>query len=259
MLQFTHALTRLPTASLAKGQTTHPELGSPNYDLTLQQYQLYLSALNACGLSVHTLPDDPAYPDGHYVEDTAVIFGQVAFITGLGVSSRKGEQASIIPHFSSKQLVFLQGDEASLEGGDVLFCHDRVLIGLSQRTNRAGADQLAAALRAAQASIKVQYLSLSGVLHLKTGLTEIAPGVLVKNPQMQVEGDLSFAEVISLAPDQGYAANVLPINDHLIIPAGYPQVEDLANRYHHQIHRVPMSEFKKMDGSLTCLSLRYEA
>jgi dimethylargininase len=144
-----------------------------------------------------------------------------------------------------------------LEGGDVLFCADRVLIGLSARSNRAGAEELAAALRTVQADLRVDFVPVAGVLHLKSGLTELAPGILLRDPAFQTDFPLGFAEVIDLPPEEGHAANVLPINETVLIPRGVPSVTAYAVEHVANVIALDMSEFRKMDGGLTCLSLRY--
>jgi len=255
---FTRILSRRPAQTLAQGLTTHPEFGTPDTALTQQQYDAYLAVLRAWGLHIAELPPDPRFPDGHYVEDDAVIFRDLAFITHPGAPERQAEPDALAQHLHDLHQVRMRGEGAFLEGGDVLFCGDRVLIGLSSRTNRAGAEQLASALRDIQADIRVELVPFRGVLHLKTGMTELAPGVLLQSPEMRTDYQPDFAQVVRLPMTESYAANVLPINGSVLIAAGYPQVAALAEQhYAGAVVALEMSEFKKMDGSLTCLSLRY--
>lgn len=254
---FTRALTRRPAHNAADGITSSTHLGAPDMHLMQQQYAGYLDALKQCGLEITTLPADDRYPDGHFVEDPAVIFHDMVFISRPGAGARQGEETAIAEELSHLHHVYLQGDDATLEGGDVLFCADRALIGLSERTNRAGAEQLKAALQSMQADLRVDFVPFSGVLHLKTGITELAPGVLVRSPLMQTDYDFSFADAVLLPQQQAYAADVLPINDALMIPAGFPIVAELGAKHYETVIALEMSEFEKMDGGLTCLSLRY--
>jgi len=255
---FTRIITRRPAHTLAKGLTTRDYLGEPNIDLAMQQYDGYLAAIQSLVEDVTTLPANDDHPDAHYVEDVAVIFRDMAFITHPGADERAAESATMAAQLSHLNRVYTEGDEARIEGGDVLFCEDRVLIGLSTRTNKAGAEQLAVALRTVQPDLKVDLIPIEGVLHLKTGMTEIAPNVLVLDPHMRYEGDLSFADIITLPEAEGYAANVIPINGSLLMSKGdYPTVQQIAEKYYDNIVAVDMTEFEKMDGSLTCLSLRY--
>lgn len=253
---FTRILARRPADNFADGLTT-VDLGQPNIALAMQQYDYYLDALRDCGLDVTVLPPDDRFPDGHFVEDPIVIFRDMAFLCRSGAGSRRGEPQSLAQHLSHLRQIAIQGDDAFIDGGDVLFCADRVLIGISERTNIAGASQLRDALLTVQADLYVEFVPFSGVLHLKSGLTELAPNVLLHDPKMKLESPITFAEVIDLPADEGYAADVMPVNDSIFIPKGYPTVRTLAERYYDPVVALDMSEFQKMDGGLTCLSLRY--
>ncbi|MFP4322153.1 MAG: arginine deiminase family protein [Anaerolineales bacterium] len=253
----TRILARRPAPNFAQGESTRRHLGQPDAQRLMEQYDEYLDALRALGLDVRVLPADPAHPDAHFVEDPVVIFRGMAFYSRSGAYSREDEAADLAPHLADLEAVHIQGDEARLDGGDVLFTTDRVLIGLSARTNRAGAEQLAHALQSVQADLRVDFVPLTGVLHLKTGLTELAPGVLLRDSHLKTDFDFTFAACINLPPQEGYAANALPINGQLLMAAGYPHAAEIASAYYTRIRLLDMTEFEKMDGSLTCLSLRY--
>jgi dimethylargininase len=255
-LHFTHALTRTPSASMAAGLTTQ-SLGAPEVDLAMQQYEDYVAALRTCGLNVTTVPADEDFPDGHFVEDTAVIYRDLAVITCPGAESRRGETRAIEQSLQHhKRCGHIDGD-GRLDGGDVLVCADRVLIGLSERTNAAGAEQLKAFLQEVDPGLQVDFVAFTGVLHLKSGLTQLAPGMLLRARELYTDYVFDFAEVCLLPAAESYAADVLPVNDAVLIPAGYPTVKRLAARHYTRIFELEMSEFQKMDGGLTCLSLLY--
>jgi dimethylargininase len=95
------------------------------------------------------------------------------------------------------------------------------------------------------------------MLHLKSGLTELAPGVILRSPELHVDYAIDFAEIIVVRHAESYATNVLPINDAVLVIGGYPTVNELAAKHYKQVYALDMTEFQKMDGSLTCLSLRY--
>ena len=253
---FTRILARRPGDNFADGLTT-VDLGQPDVALAMQQYDAYLDALRDCDLDVTVLPPDDRFPDGHFVEDPIVIFRDMAFLCRSGAKSRQGEADSLAQHLSHLRQIAIQGDNVFIDGGDVLFCADRVLIGISERTNIAGASQLRDALLTVQSDLCVEFIPFSGVLHLKSGLTELAPNVLIHDPKMKLESPITFADVIDLPADEGYAADVMPVNDMLFIPKGYPTVRAIAEQHYDSIIALDMSEFQKMDGGLTCLSLRY--
>ncbi|RMG82116.1 MAG: amidinotransferase [Chloroflexi bacterium] len=256
---FIRALVRRPSYTMAEGITTQ-SLGIPDFDKAIEQYGIYLDTLRACGLYVTALPPDERYPDGHFIEDDAVIFGDMAFICNLKEPTRAGEIVEINRNLAHLQRFYVQSEDAYIDGGDVLFTRDRVLVGVGNRTNSAGVSYLRAALQKYNEAIHVDEVPFSGVLHLKTGLTELAPGVLVRSPNIDIDYDLSFSEVYTLPEEEAYAANCLPINDYLLIAKGnYPVLKRLAEKFYlpDRIFELEMSEFEKMDGGLTCLSLRY--
>lgn len=252
----THILARQPAPNFAEGLTT-ADRGQPDYARAMQQYETYMQALRDLGLAVTVLPPDPRFPDGHFVEDPLIIYRDLAFLCRSGAQARRGEGESLLPHLPELRVVRMEDESAFIDGGDVLFCVDRVLIGLSERTNPAGADALRAALQTVQPNLPVETVPFAGVLHLKSGITELAPRVLVRDPAMTTDTAFSWAQVISLPPAEGIAADVMPINDALVIAAGYPTLQQAAERHYDTVIALDMSEFQKMDGGLTCLSLRY--
>lgn len=252
---FRHVLARRPAPNFADGLTTQA-LGTPDLARALQQYENYLEALQTCDIDLTVVDADPQYPDGHFVEDPLVIFRDMAFVCRSGAVSRQGEARGLLPYLDTRRIIEID-DDATLDGGDVLICADRVLIGLSERTNQAGAEALKRALQTVQADIRVDFVRFEGVLHLKSGLTELAPHVLIHDPQLKTEYDLRWAEVITLPAEEGYAADVMPLNETLFIAAGYPTALAAAQRFYPRVVALDMSEFQKMDGGLTCLSLRY--
>lgn len=252
----TRILARRPASNFADGITTSSHLGTPDYETALQQYDTYIQALRDLGLEVTVLPADDRYPDGHFVEDPCVIFHDVAFMCRSGAESRAEEGDSLKPHLSDLRIID-PAEDARIDGGDVLICADRILVGLSERTNQAGVEALRRAFQTVKPDLRVDAVNFEGVLHLKSGLTELAPNVLIHDPALTTDADLSWATVITLPADEGYAADVMPVNDTLFIADGYPSAVQAARAYYDNIVELDMSEFQKMDGGLTCLSLRY--
>ena len=253
---FTRALMRRPASNFADGITASAHLGAPDFALALAQYEAYAAALRDCGLAVKILPADERFPDGHFVEDPFVIFRDLAFRCRSGAPARRGEDESLKPHLAHLRIVEPPPD-ARIDGGDVLFCADRVLVGISARTNGAGFKALRRALRSLQSDIRVDPVPFSGVLHLKSGLTELAPNVLIRDPALRADYDFGWAQVIELPPDEGFAADVLPLNETVLIAANCPRAYEAAAQHCERVVALDMSEFVKMDGGLTCLSLRY--
>ncbi len=253
---FTRALMRQPARNFAGGITSSKHLGQPDFELALRQYDAYAQALRDCGLAVTVLPAAERFPDGHFVEDPFVIFRELAFHCRSGARERRGEGESLKAHLAPLRIIE-PPPAARIDGGDVLVCADRILVGISARSNRAGFEALRDALQSAYADIRIDPVPFSGVLHLKSGLTELAPKVLIRDPALQTAYDLSWAEVVELPPAEGYAADVMPVNDTLFVAANCPRAYEAAARYCRRVLRLDLSEFVKMDGGLTCLSLRY--
>lgn len=253
---FTRALMRRPAANFAEGITASAHLGAPDFALAMRQYEAYAQALRDCGLQVAIVAADERFPDGHFVEDPFVIFRELAFHCRSGEPRRRAEGESLKPHLAGLQIVE-PPPQARIDGGDVLFCADRVLVGISRRTNVAGYEALRAALRSAQPDIRVDPVPFSGVLHLKSGLTELAPNVLIRDPAFETATDLAWAEAVDLPAEEGFAADVMPVNDTVFIAANCPRAHEAAARHCQRVQTLDLSEFVKMDGGLTCLSLRY--
>jgi dimethylargininase len=250
-----NALVRLPSPTMGAGLTTQA-LGEPDFEKAAGQHRAYVEALEEAGVTVRRLPPEPSLPDSHFVEDTAVIHRGVAILTRPGAGTRRAEVDRIRPVLERELEVVDLGpaSDATLDGGDVLIAGRHVLIGVSKRTNPAGADGLAQRLREVDPGLRIDSVPFEGVLHLKSGVTALRPDAYVGDPAIRLARKPP-APVHWLPPAEGYAANVLPVNDTLFVLAGSPAVRSLADRYCARVVPLDLSEFRKMDGSLTCLSL----
>jgi len=255
---FTKAIVRTPAVNFAQGLTT-VDLGVPDYDLALRQHARYCDALRECGLAITTLPADPAYPDSTFVEDTAVLTGRLAVLTRPGAAGRQGEVAAIAPvinrFFPSTVTIEPPG---TLDAGDVCEAEKHFFIGLSQRTNEEGAAQLAAHLaRVGYTASCVDIRAMDSILHLKSGVCYIGDNTLVVIEEMADYEQFRAYDRISVSAEESYAANCVRVNDRVLVAAGFPRVlAALSSRGFNPLV-LEMSEFRKMDGGLSCLSLRF--
>ena len=256
--RFTRALLRRPGRSFTAGLTTSGE-GAPDIDLALAQHAAYGEALAGLGLSLTILAADEAFPDGVFVEDTAVVAAGGAVITRPGAPSRAGETAAIAGALSGAF-----PDPARIEapgtvdGGDICESDDVVLIGLSDRTNREGARQLAAHLAGlGRPSLVVDALGVAGCLHLKSGISYLGDGRLAVDQRVAHLPAFAGFERVLVGPDEAYAANCVRVNDRVLVAEGYPRFTAALKRLGYQPLLLDMSEFRKMDGGLSCLSIRY--
>ncbi len=246
------AVTRKPGNSFAKGLTT-ANFGAPNIALALAQHEQYVSMLRACRLEVIDLEPDEQFPDGCFVEDTALITPEFAIITNPGAASRKGETASIIPVLEQfRPLKFLPA-ALTLDGGDVLRIGKTFYIGLSARTTTEAASALGEMVQ--PHGYAVVPMMVRDILHLKTGVCFMGDKTIVATQQFASCPEFQEFKKIVTLPVEDYAANCLRINDHIVIAAGFPELKRNLQQLNLPVLEVEMSEFRKMDGGLTCSSL----
>jgi dimethylargininase len=255
-VNFTQAIVRPPGANFADGITTSSE-GPPDIDRAREQHRAYCNALVACGLTLSLLPEEPAHPDACFVEDVAIITPRGAIATRPGDPSRQGEVTSVLPSLKSMcrdvARIFAPG---TLDGGDICEADGHYLIGLSARTNMAGAEQLESLLaEVGYSSSIVDIRNSRRLLHLKTGMSYLGNGRMVVTADVP-RGPLGLFELIEVAENERYAANCVRVNDRVLIAAGYPQVRAEIEACGYEVLALEMSEFRKMDGGLSCLSLR---
>ena len=255
---FSRAIVRPPGTNYAEG-LTRIELGAPDYERALQQHAAYCEALARCGLELIHLQADERYPDSTFVEDTSVLTPAGAILTRPGATSRMGEVESIketlshlYPRVDSIQ------EPGTLDGGDVCEAGNHFFIGLSERTNEAGAGQLAELLTSyGYTSSFVDIRSVKDILHLKSGLASLGDNRLVVTEALANREEFRGYELVRLSADEEYAANCVRVNDQVLIAAGYPIFEQTLRELGYETIALEMTEFQKMDGGLSCLSLRF--
>jgi dimethylargininase len=252
---FTRALLRKPCRNIVHGLST-AGLGVPDYEKALTQHAAYADALRACGVEVTILAADENYPDSVFIEDTAVLSERVAIITRPGAASRQGEEVVVAEslHWVFEQLEYII-PPGTLEGGDVLRAGDQFFIGISARTNAAGAGQLAAILgKHGYSAIQVP---LQHVLHLKTGIAYLENNRLLAGGEFVNHPQLGQFQIIPIADDEASAANSIWVNDRVLVPAGFPKTIQAIEKLGYETVPLDVSEFRKLDGGLSCLSLRF--
>ncbi len=255
---FKHAIVRLPGTNFAQGLTT-VELGAPLFDKVMQQHARYCEALRECGLELATLDADLDHPDSTFVEDTAVLTTRSAILARPGARSRQSEVAAIRAALHGFFPAMLQIEApGTLDGGDICEADHRFFLGLSQRTNEEGARQLAAHLaREGYTSAVVDVRGTSSILHLKSGVSYIGENTLVVMEEMADHELFKGYELVRVTEQESYAANCVRVNERVLVAAGYPLLTaELKSRGFHPLE-LEMSEFQKMDGGLSCLSLRF--
>ncbi|WP_310468067.1 N(G),N(G)-dimethylarginine dimethylaminohydrolase [Sphingomonas sp.] len=252
------AFTRAVSPRLAECALTHLARTPIDPERAVAQHAAYEAALRDAGLTVTRLPELPGQPDGVFVEDTSVVIGDHVLVTRPGADSRLAEADStaegLAPHLTVHRMA-----EGRLDGGDVLRIGRVLYVGLSSRTDAAGADALEAfAVPLGHSVVRVEPAQC---LHLKTAVTFAGtdgagnPTLLV-NPAW-VDPTL-FADVAPLAVDEPAAANCLRVGEHLILPAGNPRAAEQLDKRGFKLVELDVSELQKAEAGVTCMSLIVE-
>ncbi|HDZ21386.1 hypothetical protein LCGC14_0333780 [marine sediment metagenome] len=248
----THALVRRPGENFCDGVTT-ADLGRPDYAAVLAQHAAYCDALQQAGVAVTVLDADERFPDGVFIEDAAVVVEACAVIARPGAPSRAGEQHAVEEVLAAAKPIRRIEAPGTLDGGDVLRVGERFFIGLSKRTNEPGAQQLADILT--EQGYSIQTATVGGALHLKTAVVAVNERTLLAADETADAAAFGGFDIIRVAPDESYAANCLPVNGMLLVPEGFPKTAERLRSIGCDVREIDMSEFRKMDGGLTCLSL----
>jgi dimethylargininase len=257
-MMFTRALLRLPGDNFAQGLTQAGE-GAPDPALALEQHRRYREALESCGLTLTVLPADPRHPDGCFVEDTALLTARGAILTRPGAPSRRGEVDAIETALANSDSGFARiHPPGTVDAGDVCEADGHFLIGLSARTNETGARELAGLLDdfGFRADI-IDIRAIKPLLHLKSGLAYLGEGRMLATTDLPPGSALAAYEIIEVPAAERYAANALRLSDKVLIAAGYAQTRRAIESLGFEAVPLEMSEFRKLDGGLSCLSLRW--
>jgi len=252
---FTKAIVRTPCAAMVQGITT-ANLGIPDYQKALSQHQLYIEALISCGLDVTILPPEEAFPDSTFVEDAALMTPSCAILTNPGAPSRTQETQSMLPvlHQFYQQVEKISAP-GTVEAGDIMMVGNHYYIGLSERTNQQGAEQMIAILE--KYGMTGSVVEMTEVLHLKTGLGYLENNNLLACGEFLVKNEFKQFNRLAVDADESYAANSVWINDTVLVPYGFPKTKSLIESVGYTVLDVDVSEFQKLDGGLSCLSLRF--
>jgi dimethylargininase len=252
---FTKAIVRKPAETFAHGIST-ANLGKPDYNIALKQHDAYCEALIKCGLELTVLDANPNFPDSCFVEDTAIVTKDFGIIARPGDKRRLGEEQEIqkILEKEFNHLYHIQ-EPGTLDGGDIMQADNKFYIGLSARTNLAGSKQLSEILK--QHHFDVYSIPVCTMLHFKTGVNYLGDNNLLVHRDFCSKEDFKSYNRISIEQGEEYAANSLRINNYVLTPKGFPKTKASIENLGYKTIELEMSEFQKMDGGLSCLSLRF--
>jgi len=252
---FTYAIARKPGPNFAQGLTTAVNKEPPKYKILVNQHEEYIAALKSIGLEVILLEALPDHPDAYFVEDTAVVAANVAVITNPGADARKGEEETIAPVLAKYRKTEKIRPPGTVDGGDVLQVGKHFFIGVSERTNHEGASQLSRILKGSGHTYTI--VTVGEGLHFKSSVNYVGKNTLLVTDDFAGHDQFKQYDTITVDREESYAANTLFINDHLLIPRGYPGMRKKLEVLGFKIVELDTSEVRKMDGGLTCMSIRF--
>jgi len=252
---FKNAIVRKPCPEIIEGLTS-ASLGKPDYSKALDQHKKYVDALRSCGLDVKILEADSRFPDSVFVEDVALCTSGCAIVTNPGAPSRNGEKLEMEAVLQSyyKHIESIE-DPNTLDAGDVMMVGKHFYIGISERTNAPGADQLIGILE--RYGLSGSKVPLYEMLHLKSGLSYLEQNTLLISGEFINHSAFADFQKIEVDPEEGYAANSLWVNSTVLVPEGFPKTRKKIEQAGYRTKVLDVSEFRKLDGGLSCLSLRF--
>ena len=258
VFDFDHAIVREPACSVIAGLRSDPG-AVPELAGVRSEHAVYVAALRKAGLTVDALPPLEQFPDSVFVEDPAIVFPEGAVLLRPGAPTRLGERiemrGALERHFA-QVLELAEGEFA--DGGDVLVTPDSVLVGLSQRTNAAGAEALVRKLGELGRDAQIVETP-RGVLHFKTGVSLLAEDTVLVAPRMAECPALAGFKMIVVCEDEQAAANALRVNDTIFVGAGFARTIDRIVGEGLYVVPLPVTEIGKLDAGLSCMSLRWHS
>ena len=256
VFDFSHAIVRQPGHSVVQGLRENRD-AAPSFEKVSKEHGAYVAALRAVGLDVDVLPALEVLPDSVFVEDPALVFPQGAILLRPGAPSRLGERehmrGALKRHFD--RILELQDGE-DVDGGDVLITPAAIFIGLSKRTNRAGAEALRARLRELGREARIAETP-SAILHFKTASSLLSEDTVLVTRAMADSGFFAGFKTVLTPDGEEAAANALRVNDTVFVGECYPRTIELIRRQGLNVVALPVSEVAKLDAGLSCMSLRW--
>ncbi|MBL7994540.1 dimethylargininase [bacterium] len=247
------AITRKVSDRIAQCELTHVDRQPINLSLAREQHDAYEQCLSELGCKVQALPAEPDLPDSVFVEDTAIVLDELAIILRPGAETRRDENDSIARALSSYRKLFSISDPGTVDGGDVLRVDKTIYVGMSGRSNKAGAEQMRQILK--PYGYEVKAVPVRGCLHLKSAVTQIAKQTLLINRKWVDSENFHADKFIDIDPSEPYAANALWVNGSVIYPSAFPRTQRILEEAGIKLRLVDASELAKAEGALTCCSL----
>ena len=253
--QFTHAIVRQPAKSIVKGLRA-VDIGSPDYAQMICDHNDYVEALVSAGVKLISLTALDKFPDGQFVEDTALCLPKAVILMRPGAPSRLGEVNEIAPKLRELfEDVYEIDDQGYIEGGDILVTGKEILVGRSARTDENGVRRLSEIVTPLGYVIR-EVFTPPEILHFKTDCSLLGPYEILSTKRLQSSGCFDGYSVINVADGEEAAANAIRVNDYVIMPAGFPRTKAILEEHDYKVKVINNTECAKLDGGMSCLSLR---
>jgi len=247
------AITRDVNADIGDCELTYSPRVRINTELALRQHQQYQSLLTSLGCEVVTIPTEPGLVDSVFIEDTAIVLDDVAVLCRPGAESRRGEVAGVAEVLRTYRTLEVVQPPGTLDGGDLLVVGKVIYAGLSTRSNRSGIEQLSTNVE--PYGFSVVTVETARCLHLKSAVSEVAPGVLLINPDWVRKSAFENHELIDVDEEEQHAANALRVGQNLVYPTSFPRTMEKLVKRGMDVSPVDVSELQKAEGAVTCCSL----
>ncbi|SHI82228.1 dimethylargininase [Shimia gijangensis] len=253
---FSHALCRTPSASVTDGLRAEDQ-GDPDASVFLKEHEAYVTALRATGATVEVLPADEAFPDSVFIEDAALCLKGQAIVLRPGAESRLGESAALRPDLERVMNGVIDLETTGfVDGGDILCSDDEVMIGLSARTNRQGAEDLRPIVESLGYTLRILETP-ADILHFKTESSLLDERTILATPKLAASGCFQDYRVIHTAEGEEAAANAIRFNDTVFLSSGHPRTAEILRKVGYNVQEMPTTQAALVDGGLSCMSLRF--
>lgn len=253
----TVAVTRELTAAIGNCELTFLHRSAIDFGLAQQQHRDYQSALSSLGCEVVVVPAPPGLADSVFIEDTALVLDDIAVMLRPGVASRQPEVAGVAEVLQQYKPLKAIEPPGTIDGGDLLRVGNRIFAGLSTRSNQSGIQQLRDIV--SDFGMTVETVETTKCLHLKSAVSEVAPGTLLINTDWISSSAFKDFEMIPVDKEETHAANALRIGKNLIYPSSFPRTMDALVNRGIDVLPVDLTELQKAEGAVTCCSLIFSA
>jgi len=254
--RFTHAITRTPPVSAVDGLRAE-DVGNPDVALMMAHHDAYVHALKQAGLEVRVVDALEDFPDSLFVEDTALCLQEGAIVLRPGAPTRFGESLAMTPHLEEvyTEVRTLEGP-GFIEGGDILTTESEILVGKSERTNSLGIEELRRSVADWGYMVR-EVTTPPGVLHFKSDCSLLDGSTILSTPRLSRSGCFEGYTVIDVGEGEEPAANSIRVNDVVFMPRGFPVTAERVREAGFVVIELDNSECQKIDGGLSCLSVRF--